>query len=360
MSTSSDDPSTPPADTSIGSRDSDARASGEDPANANGQGVDELSNDQKDALRTKHYNATIIDRRDIHESLGVFRIRPDEGFEPFEAGQYVALGLGNWEPRIPDSQDEPLPPTKRQKLARRAYSISCPMVDLSKADAPTPPLLSVNDVDYLEFYVALVRYASDPDQKPPSLTPRLFGMQAGDRIEVAKKIVGHYVATGISPDETVLMIGTGTGEAPHNAMAASLLSQGHRGRIIHVTTVRKKQDLAYAKEHATLSHRFPNYLYVPLTTREPENTDSSHPDYVGKQYVQRWFQSGQLADHVGDPLSPDKTHVFLCGNPAMIGYTPPGSPPLQEPGMIQLLTEAGFTDDHDRSGPGVIRFEKYW
>ena len=308
-----------------------------------------------EALRKNRYNGTIILRRDIHDDLAIFRVRPDDGFSPFEAGQYVALGLGNWEPRIANTQDEGLAPEKRGKMARRAYSISCPMCD-SEGN-----LLDVNSVDYLEFYIALVRHASSPEGKPPALTPRLFGLQSGDRIEIAKKIVGHYVVGDeIGKDDTVLLVGTGTGEAPHNAIAIERLSSGHRGQIINVTCVRHRIDLAYLEQHHCIEAKYPNYHYVPLTTREPENIDSSHPQYVGKQYVQDVFRSGKLAESTGVDLSPATTHAFLCGNPAMIGYTPPGAPEPTDPGMLQVLREFGFSEDHDQTGPGTIRFEKYW
>ena len=156
------------------------------------------------------------------------------------------------------------------------------------------------------------------------------------------------------------MLGTGTGEAPHNALTAKLLSENHRGRIVNVSSVRNRSDLAYAVEHATLMKRFPQYRYLPVTTRDPENLDSSHPKYVGKQYLQDLFTSGQLAEAAGDDLSPSNTHVFLCGNPSMIGYVPPGGQPLTKPGMLPILKDVGFSDDSDAHGPGTIRFEKYW
>ncbi len=86
--------------------------------------------------------------------------------------------------------------------------------------------------------------------------------------------------------------------------------------------------------------RFPQYRYLPFTTRDPENLDPSHPKYVGKQYLQDLFTSGQLAEAAGDDLSPSNTHVFLCGNPAMIGYVPPGGQPLTKPGMLPILRDA--------------------
>ena len=57
--------------------------------------------------------------------------------------------------------------------------------------------------------------------------------------------------------------------------------------------------------------RYPNYTYLPLTTRE--NPGQS------KVYIQDLIQSGELEERLGQKLDPDKTHVFLCGNPKMIG-----------------------------------------
>lgn len=307
-----------------------------------------------EALRQQYYNATIVRRIDAHDNLARFRIQPDKPLEPFEAGQYVALGLGNWEPRLQPSQDEKLSPKRVRKLARRAYSISCPMLD------DEGRLVGCNDVDYLEFYITLVREAATAKGKPPALTPRLFLKGEGDRVALERRIVGKYVLTGIGPEDTVLMMGTGTGEAPHNAMAAKLLKEGHRGAVIIATTGRYLQDFAYREIHQELMTRFDNFKAFHFTTREPVNVDRDHPQYVGKQYIQELFHTGKLADLCGVPLTPDTTHVFLCGNPAMIGYQPPGAPPLKTPGMISYLEEAGFAVADDQPGVGHVRFEKYW
>jgi len=329
---------------------------------------------EKASLRDQFYNATIIDRIDVTEDLARFRIRCDQPVSPFQPGQYVALGCGNWEPRLRGTQAEEVPVKKARKLVRRAYSISCPMVDCpggvadgddqhAEAAVPADPtecLLPVDKIDYLEFYITLVRRATTTSSKPPALTPRLFGKKAGDRMVVEKKITGRYLLGQIDSDDTVLMLGTGTGEAPHNAMATTLLAGGHRGRIVVATSVRYRRDAAYLTQHRRLMQWFPNYCYLPLTTREPENIDPAHPQYVGKQYLQRLFQSGQLAELAGTELTPKTTHVFLCGNPDMIGYVPPGADIPERPGMLPLLRQAGFRDGDVPDGPGVIRFEKYW
>lgn len=313
-----------------------------------------LDAEEASELREKLYNATIIERIDAHSELARFCIRPDSPIPPFDPGQYVALGIGNWEARLEGTQEQAIPEKNLRKLTRRAYSISCPMI------GPDGQVAPVDSIDYFEFYVTLIRSADSDDKKPPVLTPRLFNLGVGDRIEVQKKITGHYRLQDVQPDDTILMLGTGTGEAPHNAMTAKLLAGGHRGSVVNVTSVRRRADLAYAIEHATLMKQFPQYRYLPFTTRDPENLDPSHPDYVGKQYLQDLFLSGQLAEAAGDQLSPSNTHVFLCGNPLMIGYVPPGAQPPTKPGMLPILREAGFSDEKDSTGAGTMRFEKYW
>ncbi|WP_231753162.1 ferredoxin--NADP reductase [Rosistilla carotiformis] len=300
-------------------------------------------------LRQTSYNATLIQRIDIHEELALFRIQPDSAVVPFQPGQYLTLGLGYWESRVSNSQAEVLEPKQWRKVVKRAYSISCPMLDSMEQLAPCSQL------DYYEFYVTLVRRA----EHPPALTPRLFQMQEGDRIFAAPRIVGTYVLDGVGPDDDVVFFATGTGEAPHNAMSAELLHRGHRGRIVSATCVRLRRDLGYLAAQTRLTVKYPNYVYLHFTTREAENTNPGFHGFVGKQHLQQVVESGLFEAAAGLKLDPKRTHIFLCGNPAMIGYQPPGAPPLTSPGMLQILRQRGF-HDHGSDGPGQIRFEKYW
>ena len=318
-----------------------------------GESVEEI--EVQNELRSKHYNAELVSLRRVHEDLIRIEVRPDQPFQSFEAGQYVALGLGRWEPRVPGCQADVVDESKRHKMVHRAYSISCPMLrdgHLRRVDAG----------DTLEFYIVLVREASEPDGDPPLLTPRLFALSVGDRLKMQTKITGRYTLQNIGPNEAVWMFGTGTGEAPHNAMVAELLSRDHRGPIINVTTVRHGVDLGYTEEHDELMRRHDNYCYLPLTTRDSINVDPEAPGYIGRRYMQQAVTDGYLSEVTGFELSPANSHVFLCGNPAMIGYTPPGATPPTTPGMIQTLGELGFrsAEDVEVDGPGVIRFEKYW
>lgn len=302
--------------------------------------------------RQRRYNGTISMLKKPHPELMILRVKPDFPRPAHRAGQYCSLGLGNWEPRFPGCQPEDLKPTDESKVVRRAYSISSSVLDESGR------LLDVASTDYLEFYIALVREGSDPS-KPPALTPRLFMMREGDRLNIGEKITGHYTLEPVKPSDTVLFLGTGTGEAPHNYMLWELLKNGHTGKILQACCVRLKKDLAYYETHQRLMRDYPHYQYLALTTREAETVGH-------KVYIQDLITSGQLADRLGEPLDPAKTHVFLCGNPKMIGVPTKnketGVREYPRPlGVIEILEQRGFqTDNPAAKIKGNLHFEEYW
>lgn len=298
------------------------------------------------------YNARIDRMRFLHDSLMILRVVPDFGVPSFTAGQYATLGIGDWEPRVDGISPQQGP--REHTLIRRAYSIACPMLD------EQGQLVTCGDLDYLEFYVARVAH---PVDDPPKLTPRLFAMRPGARLYMAPKIRGHYTLDPVTVDDCVIFLATGTGEAPHNAMLAELLARGHRGPIVSAVCVRWRKDLGYVLTHRELERRYSNYRYVALTTREPENLDADRPDFVGKQYLQDYVMTGKLEQDLGAPIDPSTTHVFLCGNPDMIGLPPnpiKGEESVPPPGgMVSVLTSLGFRLDRHHE-PGNIHFERYW
>jgi ferredoxin/flavodoxin---NADP+ reductase len=313
-----------------------------------------LAEDEIQQLRETNYNAEIIKIIAIHEDLRIVRVRPDGGTLNFEPGQYSVLGLGSWEPRVGGCDDEQLETSQLRKLLKRAYSFSCPL--LNSAGQLLPP----SKCDFLEFYIVLVRHG---EQHPPGLTPRLFSLKEGDRLFVGPKATGHYTLDTIRPTDDLVFVATGTGEAPHNAMVAELVDQQHTGRLVMITCVRRKRDLGYVAQHRELERRFPNYKYQILTTREPENLHPQLPNYIGKRYLQDYFVSGLFEREIGWRLNPQQTHVFLCGNPAMIGAPlrqPDGQRSFPKPqGMMEILEQRGFKAD-ERQDPGNIHYEKYW
>jgi ferredoxin--NADP+ reductase len=310
-----------------------------------------MTPDQIVELRRQKYNATLAYLHKIHSDLAIMRVRPDFPVPVHRPGQYTVLGLGNWEPRFPGCQEEVISATEEPRLARRSYSISCPILD-EKGE-----LLDIAGANWLEFYIVLVRETGR--EKPPALTPRLFMLRERERLYIGEKIAGHFTLEGIKPEDTILFLSTGTGEAPHNYMVWELLHTRHPGRIVSACCVRYRRDLGYEEIHEKLMARHANYTYVPMTTREGIGPG-------GKVYIQDLLVSGELEKIVGKRLDPTSTHVYLCGNPNMIGLpekdreTGVVSYP-QPPGVVELLTRRGFTlDQPAHKLRGNIHYEEYW
>ncbi len=303
-------------------------------------------------LRRQKYNATVIYLHKPNSELAILRVQPDGGVPPHKPGQYTVLGMGYWEPRFPGCAEEVLQPGEETKLARRSYSISCPVLgddgNLLEARCTS---------EWLEFYIVLVRASDKP--RPPALTPRLFLLREGERLYMGEKITGNFTLDPVRPDDTVLFLSTGTGEAPHNYLLWDLLRRGHRGRILAACCVRYRRDLGYFALHQELMRRYSNYTYLHLLTREPEVSGR-------KVYIQDLITSGELEERLGRPLDPAQTHVFLCGNPKMIGVPDRERETgrrifPQPPGVIEILEARGFRSDQPQVKMiGNIHYEEYW
>src|SRR5258708_6015303 len=141
------------------------------------------------ALKREQYNAQVVYLRKKNPDLMILRVKTDFPRPVHKPGQYSTLGLGFWEPRHPGCQPE--------------------------------TLQDADHTDWLEFYIVLVRESDR--EKPPALTPRLFMLREGDRLAVGRKITGNFTADPIRPDDSVVFLSTGTGEAPHNYLTWQLL-----------------------------------------------------------------------------------------------------------------------------------------
>ena len=298
-------------------------------------------------LQDEHYNATITWIREHNPDLWVMRVKPDEPVDPFKPGQYTTLGLGYWEPRADEvSEDFEENPSQEEKMALRSYSVASSIVDDDGELVEPHP-------EEIEFYIVKVRPG---EVEIPALTPRIFTKGVGDRLYMGRKFTGRYTLDGVEPTDNVVFLSTGTGEAPQNLMTAELLRNSHRGTILQVVCVRYQIDLAYTEQQAIVEARYPNYGYVTLTTREAENEGK-------KRYIQDLLEDGTVEEELGSPLDPATTHVFLCGNPQMIGlpkWDDDGTMHFPEPrGVCEILHDRGFTIDHLRER-GNVHYEEYW
>ncbi|MDP6399481.1 MAG: hypothetical protein QGH58_03840 [Arenicellales bacterium] len=263
------------------------------------------------------YNATIERIESVADGLSIFFIRPDAPIPGRQPGHYVSIALVG-----PDGN----------KLIRRPYS-------LSRSLGPAI------DPDLLELLIIRVPEGD--------LTPILFEQGEGGRLFVRPKMLGTYLLPDLDPEMTMILASTGTGVAPHMTMLEACVNTCKQ--VLMMECVRYGAELAYAEQIREFRKTHPNLVYISLVTRE------GGP----KRYIQDYFRDGILEKEYGVTIRPENTHVFACGNPAMIGipkkarktghlsYETPG-------GLVEILTARYGLSIHKARQPGQIHFEKYW
>jgi ferredoxin--NADP+ reductase len=271
-------------------------------------------------MSTTELNAAVSQRIEVTPGLIVLRVVPDGWQLPdFEPGQYAVLALPGSAPRIAISAAEE-PPQPPDKLIKRAYSIA------------SSSLLK----EYMEFYITLVPSGA--------LTPRLFALREGDRVWLSPGAKGVFTLDRVPAGKHIAFLATGTGLAPYMSMLRTSLVCGGPINFGVLHGARHSWDLGYRSELRTLERMCTNFAYVPIID-EPEQEAIEWRGEVG--WVQDLWTRGVLARMWGLQPTPDDTHVFLCGNPAMIEA------------VTELLEGEGFKV-HSRQQPGEIHVEKYW
>jgi ferredoxin--NADP+ reductase len=222
----------------------------------------------------------------------------DARIADFRPGQFVNLGLEL------DGQ-----------FVRRAYSL---------ASAPSAPL---------EFYLNEVDGGA--------LTPALFRLRVGDGVLVESKPQGFFSLDWVPSAEALWMVATGTGLGPFISMLRSGEALAKFSRVVVVHGVRQRAELGYADEIAKLAASNAGLVHIAAVSREAAGADVLH----GR--VTTLLASGELEARAGLVLSPDVSHVMLCGNPSMIDE------------MSASLAARGLRRHRQRK-PGHVTSERFW
>jgi len=265
-------------------------------------------------------NARVAQRTELAPGLLILRVAPEGWSLPdFIPGQFTVLGLPGLAKRCEEAEPETLAQDP-QKLIRRAYSIASSSIEK----------------EYLEFYISLVRSGA--------LTPRLFALRLGDRVWLSPKMTGMFTLRDVPEDKHVVFIATGTGLAPYMSMLRTHLEAGGPRKFAILHGAYHSWDLGYRTELFTLQRLCRNLAYLPILS-DPQG--ELVPWKGASGFVQDLWTGGALAAVWGFQPTPENTHVFLCGHPAMIQS------------VTLLLTGQGFIE-HSAGTPGHIHAEKYW
>jgi len=239
----------------------------------------------------------ILERREW--APGLVSLRVEAAVAPFEPGQFLNIGL-----RLGG------------ELVFRAYSLASP---------PGEPL---------EFYVTEVEGGT--------LTPGLCALAPGDTLLVEPHPQGFFTLRYVPDARELWLLATGTGLGPFLSMLRSEEIWRRFPRLVVAHGVREAAHLGYRNELAELSAQHQGRLtWVPVVSREPAATGVLH----GR--LTTTLADGSLEARAGVSLDPERSHVMLCGNPAMI----------QE---VTALLEARGLRKHRQRKPGHISVEKYW
>ncbi len=258
-------------------------------------------------LRTQAYNATVSRREDLGTNLMMVWISPDSGeFPTFKPGQFVSIGR-----LVGDERDRP--------LVKRSYSIGSSALERSSVQ------LFVVHVDDGEF------------------TSWFFGQREGARLWLSPKASGGFTLDGFVRGKDLVLVSTGTAIAPFISMIRTYGDAPPWRRVVVINAVRRASDLGFREELEQAASRDSRLIYLPMATREP--ADSQWTGLRGR--VTEAMEPGRYETLVGAPLDPNESHVFLCGNPAMIED------------LEASLAARGFRK-HTRHHAGNLHLEKYW
>ena len=240
------------------------------------------------------YNATLVRRVDHTSDLASFWVKLDGDPAPFEPGQYMTIGV-----------------FADDKLWQRPYSV---------ASAPS------DAADGYEFYVRLVPIIR--------FTTLLWRLQEGQQMRMTGP-KGRFL---LEPDDkrTHLFVSTGTGIAPFISMIRETMAQKKPRRTVVLHGVSYADELGY-RDVLEAWERDGTYpvRYVPTVSRPSDPRNAGWSGRVGRVEA----VIGDVCKDLG--LRPDRTVVYICGNPEMI---------LNVEGV---LMNRGFPEFH-------VKKELYW
>ena len=150
--------------------------------------------------------------------------------------------------------------------------------------------------------------ANQPDVPPGIVSSYLFGLRAGDQVEVSGPF-GNFFASDTTRE--MVMIGGGVGMAPLRAIVVDQLErQGDDRTISFWYGARGLIDLYYDEEMENLAQKFENFSWnIALSDPAPEDEWSGDTGFIHDVVYRR---------HLENHPDPTACEYYLCGPPLMI------------------------------------------
>jgi ferredoxin--NADP+ reductase len=240
----------------------------------------------------------IVDRKRWCDNLYSIKIETEP--LPFIAGQFVIVGLDHDNDKI-----------------QKPYS-----------------LVNVPADEILEIHLNTVQGGK--------FSPLLTNLAKGDTVYISNRPSGLLTLNEVPQEVPHLwFFATGTGIGPFISILNTEEPWQRFEKIIVCYSVKTAEEMAYREDFEALLKRYPNkFHFVPFITRE------STPDAIHSR-ITTFLGSDELEKRLGIQLTPESSHVMLCGNSAMIVEA------------TALLQQKGLRL-HNRREPGHISTEKYF
>ena len=172
------------------------------------------------------------------------------------------------------------------------------------------------------------------------LSPRLAALQPGATLWLHRRASGLMTLDDIPPATDLWLLSTGTGLGPYLSILKTQAPWQRYERIVLAHGVRSTADLTHRETINEAQAKHPGQLvYLPYTSRE-QTAFTLHGRIPGS------IEDGRLEGQAGRAISPDRSHVMLCGNSGMIADA------------TRILEQRGLRR-HLRREPGQITTEKY-
>jgi ferredoxin--NADP+ reductase len=173
-------------------------------------------------------------------------------------------------------------------------------------------------------------------------SPLLTKLVEGDTVYISNRPSGLLTLNEVPEEVSDLwFLATGTGIGPFISILNTEEPWQRFEKIIVCYSVKAAEEMAYHGDFEALLKRYPNqFHFVPFITRE------SKPDAIHSR-ITTFLGTGELEKQLGITLTPESSHVMLCGNSAMIVEA------------TALLQQKGLRL-HNRREAGHISTEKYF